>query len=120
MRPTPPGCTRTGAPGVYRDSTWLICPCLPRAKGLPMTSASDTPAPAQVSDVDTQSAHLGYPNARRGRPLSWVAVALMITAFATGGVALTLWNWPLFWGSTAAFLAAGILALAGGIMRDVH
>lgn len=78
------------------------------------------PDPVEVTDTDTHSNHLGYPHSKRGRPISWVAVVIMIVSFAVGGVAISLWIWPLFWACAGVFLAAGILGLAGGIMRDVH
>lgn len=56
----------------------------------------------------------------RGRATSWFGVLLMFLTFLLGCVALIMANWPLFWVGLGLFIAAGILSLAVGIMRDVH
>lgn len=73
-----------------------------------------------VTDVDTNSSHLGYANPNRGRPLSWVCVVIMIASFAVGGIGVAIWNWLLVGICAGIFAVAGIVALAGGIMKDVH
>jgi hypothetical protein len=55
----------------------------------------------------------------RGRPTSWIAVAIIIVGFAIGCLGLVLDNW-LLWVGVALFAAGGIFGLATGIMSDVH
>ena len=57
----------------------------------------------------------------RGRPVSWIAVLLMLVFFLIGGVGLVLGPaWPVFVVGAVGFTAAGIFGLATGIMSDVH
>jgi hypothetical protein len=66
----------------------------------------------------THAAHVAY----HGRPVSWVAVSLIMVGFVVGGLALVFGHhgptWWLFW--TGAGLAAigALLALASDIFED--
>ncbi|GAA4373311.1 HGxxPAAW family protein [Actinomadura sp. NPDC048032] len=55
-----------------------------------------------------------------GRPKSWVAVAIIFTGFAVGGVGVTLGpDWVVFGVGAALVAIGGVIALAVDIMTDV-
>jgi hypothetical protein len=56
----------------------------------------------------------------RGRPISWLWVALMIVLFIIGGIGLTSGSWVVFWIGLAGFCLAGLASLLTGILSDVH
>ena len=41
---------------------------------------------------------------------AWVGSLTAMVAVIVGGLAVVLWNWPLFWGSMALLVIAGIAA----------
>lgn len=47
-------------------------------------------------------------------------VAVMIAAFAVGGLGLVLANWWIVAIGAAVFLIAGVVGLVTGIMEQVH
>jgi len=54
-----------------------------------------------------------------GRPVSWVAVSLIMVAFVAGGLALVFGpTWWLFWAALGLAAVGGLLALATGIFDD--
>jgi ABC-type multidrug transport system permease subunit len=54
-----------------------------------------------------------------GRPVSWVAVVIIIIGFLIGGIALVAGTvWPLFWVGVGVVVAGGILAMSIGIFND--
>jgi hypothetical protein len=54
-----------------------------------------------------------------GRPVSWVAVGLMMAAFVVGGFGLILGpTWWLFWVGVGMCAVGGLLALATHIFED--
>jgi hypothetical protein len=53
-----------------------------------------------------------------GRPVSWVAVSLIMAAFLIGGLALVFSVWWLFWASVGLGAVGGLLALGTGIFDD--
>ena len=54
-----------------------------------------------------------------GRPVSWVAVTIIIIGFIIGGIALPIGpNWVLFWIGAAIAVVGVIVAGAAGIMDD--
>jgi hypothetical protein len=54
-----------------------------------------------------------------GRPVSWVAVSMIMLAFLIGGLALILGPvWWLFWGSAGLAVIGGLLALVTNIFDD--
>jgi hypothetical protein len=57
-----------------------------------------------------------------GRPVSWVAVSIIMVGFLVGGVALTFGHhgptWWLFWLGVGLAAVGGLLALATGIFED--
>jgi hypothetical protein len=50
---------------------------------------------------------------------NWIAVALITGATLLGGVALVLWNWPLFWTAVGLFAGGIVGAWRGHIMDAV-
>ena len=50
---------------------------------------------------------------------SWVACLVIVVGFLLGGIALVVWNWPLFWLSVAIIVIGCIIARASNIMDDV-
>lgn len=57
--------------------------------------------------------------AHHGRPVSWVAVTIIIIGFAVGGIALVAGPvWWLFWTGAGIAAVGSILALASGIFTD--
>ncbi len=53
-----------------------------------------------------------------GRPVSWVAVSLIMAAFLIGGLSLVFSVWWLFWVSIGIGAVGGLLAVGTGIMDD--
>jgi hypothetical protein len=56
----------------------------------------------------------------RGRASSWIAVAVMIVAFAAAGLGLVLGQLWLLIAGAVVFVIGGLFGLATGIMSDVH
>ena len=50
---------------------------------------------------------------------SWIACFVILAGFVVGGVALIVWNWPLFWIGVAVIVVGCIVARAVNIMEDV-
>lgn len=90
----------------------------PRAEGLPGSagaSAASDPAPlvSQIPGTPVYFPHYG------GRPVSWVAVSLIIAGFLAGGLALVFGpTWWLFWVGIAVAAVGGLMALSTGIFDD--
>jgi hypothetical protein len=62
-------------------------------------------------------AHPGQ--AFHGRPVSWVAVSIIMAGFLAGGLGLILGpTWWLFWCGAAAAAIGGLLALGTNIFED--
>ena len=54
-----------------------------------------------------------------GRPVSWVAVSIIMAGFLAGGLGLVLGpTWWLFWCGIAAAVVGGLLALGTHIFED--
>jgi hypothetical protein len=54
-----------------------------------------------------------------GRPVSWVAVTVIIVGFVLGGIALPIGpSWVLFWVGTAIVVVGSIFAASIRIMDD--
>jgi len=59
------------------------------------------------------------PHAFHGRPVSWVAVSIIVVGFVTGGLALVFGpTWWVFWLGLAITVIGGLLALATNIFDD--
>ena len=50
---------------------------------------------------------------------SWVACLIIIAGFALGGVALIVWNWPMFWIGVGVVVVGCVVARAVNIMDEV-
>lgn len=50
---------------------------------------------------------------------NWLAVAVITGATALGGLALIMWNWPLFWAAVGLFAGGTVGAWRGHIMNAV-
>jgi fatty acid desaturase len=50
---------------------------------------------------------------------SWIACVIIIAAFAVGGIAMVVWNWPLFWAGVGILVIGCVIARAVHIMDDV-
>ena len=90
----------------------------PGAEGLPGSagaSAASEPAPfvSQIPGTPVYFPHYS------GRPVSWVAVSLIIAGFLAGGLALVFGpTWWLFWVGIAVAAVGGLMALSTGIFDD--
>lgn len=56
----------------------------------------------------------------RGRPVSWLAVVIILAGFTLGGIALIVSNWVMFWVAVGVVVVGGILAVAIDIFADVE
>ena len=60
-----------------------------------------------------------YPEPFHGRPVSWVAVSIIMVAFVIGGFALIFGpTWWLFYASLGLAVVGGLLAMATNIFDD--
>jgi len=50
---------------------------------------------------------------------SWIACLVIIAGFVVGGIAMVVWNWPMFWVGVGVLVVGCIFARAVGIMDDV-
>ena len=61
----------------------------------------------------------GHYEAFHGRPVSWVAVGIMMAGFICGGFALVFGPaWWAFWTGLGLVVVGGLLALSTGIFED--
>jgi hypothetical protein len=77
-------------------------------------SASTEPAPF-VSQVPGTPVHFPHFS---GRPVSWVAVSMILVGFVAGGLALVFGIWWLFWLSLGFAVLGLLLATASSIFDD--
>ena len=74
-------------------------------------------SPARAA-ADDEAARAALPH-HHGRPVSWVAVSIMMAAFLVGGFGLVLGpTWWLFWVGAGMCAVGGLLALATNIFDD--
>jgi fatty acid desaturase len=50
---------------------------------------------------------------------SWLVCLVILVGFVLGGVALIIWNWPMFWVGVAVAVVGMVLGRVVGIMEDV-
>jgi hypothetical protein len=50
---------------------------------------------------------------------SWIACVVIIVGVTLGGVAMILWNWPMFWAGVGVTVLGVVIARAVHIMDDV-
>lgn len=72
-------------------------------------------APRPSGQLGAMPGHSGRPH---GKVSSWALAAVVIAAFATGGAALILQLWPLFWVCAGVFVLCVPVGMAIGIMDD--
>ena len=61
----------------------------------------------------------GHYEAFHGRPVSWVAVSIIMVGFVIGGLALIFGpTWWLFWVSVGVVVVGGLIALSTNIFED--
>jgi hypothetical protein len=77
-------------------------------------SAAAEPAPF-ISQVPGTPVHFPHYS---GRPVSWVAVSMILVAFIVGGLALVFAIWWLFWVSLGVSVLGVLLAMGTGIFDD--
>ena len=53
-----------------------------------------------------------------GRPVSWVAVTLIIAGFLCGGLALVFTAWTFFWVGAGIVVVGSLLAMATDMFED--
>ena len=79
-----------------------------------MTGLAETDArlsPASASGPAHTSHH--------GRPVSWVAVSLVMAGFLAGGIGLMIGpRWWLFWAGAGVAVVGGLIAMATDIFED--
>jgi fatty acid desaturase len=50
---------------------------------------------------------------------SWLACLVIIAGFAVGGIAMVVWNWPMFWVGVGVTVLGCVMAHVVHIMDDV-
>jgi len=60
----------------------------------------------------------GEHEAFHGRPVSWVAVTLIIVGFVAGGLSIVFAAWPTFWVGAGIAAIGGLLAAFTNIFED--
>ena len=82
------------------------------------SSAGFGPGASDVAPAGARHAPGEHPHFS-GRPVSWVAVIIIIVGFLLGGIALVAGPlWALFWVGAGVVVVGGILAMASGIFND--
>jgi ABC-type multidrug transport system permease subunit len=62
----------------------------------------------------------GNANAGHGASAAaWAACVVIMVGTVLGGIALIIWNWPLFWTGVALFVLGSIGGYFAGIMDSV-
>jgi len=74
---------------------------------------------AEGGAISQASTEWTPPEPYHGRPVSWVAVSIIMAAFLAGGLALIFGpTWWVFWASVGLAAVGGLLALATHIFDD--
>jgi hypothetical protein len=87
-------------------------------------SAAAGPGPAGLAEQAASVPQIpgtpvSYPPPYHGRPVSWVAVSLIMAGFLVGGLALVFGpTWVVFWIGVGLAVVGGLLALATNIFED--
>jgi hypothetical protein len=73
----------------------------------------------EVGRGDIAPASPGHYEPFHGRPVSWVAVSIMMAGFLIGGLSLVFGTiWWLFWTAAGLVIIGGLLAAATNIFED--
>jgi fatty acid desaturase len=78
-------------------------------------SASTRPVSQQGVSVSSTSNVGGHGASVK----SWIACLVIVVGFVLGGVAMIIWNWPMFWIGVAVVVVGCVFARAVHIMEDV-
>ena len=74
---------------------------------------------ALAQDAALAPASYTPPEPFHGRPVSWVAVSIVMAGFLAGGLGLVFGpTWWLFWAGGALVVIGGLLALGTHIFED--
>jgi hypothetical protein len=69
--------------------------------------------------VAEAGAQPGHYESFHGRPVSWVAVGIIMVGYVVGGLALIFGpTWWLFWVSIGVVVVGGLIALSTNIFED--
>ena len=88
---------------------------------------ADQASPGPVASVGQEGGALAQPGPCsyqapepfHGRPVSWVAVSIIMAGFLAGGLGLVFGpTWWLFWVGAGAAIVGGLLALGTHIFDD--
>jgi hypothetical protein len=80
-------------------------------------AVADVPAGSGV--ISPATAPEGAAESFHGRPVSWVAVSIIMVGFLVGGLGLVFGPaWWAFWTGVAVSAVGGLLALSTGIFDD--
>ena len=88
---------------------------------------ADQASPGPVASVGQEGGALAQPGTAsyqapepfHGRPVSWVAVSIIMAGFLAGGLGLVFGpTWWLFWAGAGAAIIGGLLALGTHIFDD--
>ena len=80
----------------------------------------DTVGDTGAHGLDAQiGAQHGTHPTHHGRPVSWVAVSIIVVGFVVGGIAFPIGpTWWLFWTGAGIVVIGGIFALSTHILDD--
>jgi hypothetical protein len=71
------------------------------------------------SSVAEAGAQPGHYESFHGRPVSWVAVSIIMVGFVVGGLGLIFGpTWWLFWVAVGLVVVGGLIALSTNIFED--
>jgi hypothetical protein len=89
-----------------------------RSGAQPDDGALSQPTPDGTVAEGTSGEYV-YPEPFHGRPVSWVAVSLMMLGFLCGGLGLVFGpTWWAFWVGVGVVVVGGLIALATNIFED--
>jgi hypothetical protein len=76
-------------------------------------------APPESGTVAQQaSGHTGEHTSFHGRPISWVAVTIIVVGFIIGGLSVVFSAWPTFWVGAGVAVVGVIVAMASDMFDD--
>jgi hypothetical protein len=84
---------------------------------VPATGDADPDGLAQVQPgalADPGHQHAAY----HGRPVSWVAVSIIVAGFLCGGLSLVFTAWTTFWIGAGIVVVGALLAMATDMFED--
>jgi hypothetical protein len=85
--------------------------------GAPAESGTATTA-AQPAQAAQAAAPTGHHTSFHGRPVSWVAVVIIVAGFLMGGLSIVFSAWPTFWVGAGIAVVGAIVATAADVFDD--